>query len=46
MNTPVLIQFPAEKTAFDRLYPTAPALWPAGIDDLIFAGLEPCLSSK
>ena len=45
-NTPVLIQFPAEKTAFDRLYPTAPALWPAGIDDLIFAGLEPCLSSK
>lgn len=46
MNTPVLIESPAEGTAFDRLYPTAPVLQPADIDDLIFAGLEPCPSSK
>lgn len=46
MNTPVLIESPAEGTAFDRLYPTAPVLRPADIDDLIFAGLEPCPSSK
>ena len=35
MNTPVLIESPAEGTAFDRLYPTAPVLRPADIDDLI-----------
>ncbi len=38
MNTPVLIESPAEGTAFDRLYPTAPVLRPADIDDLCRAG--------